>query len=85
MAGEIESQKHHGEKSLVYSINNYKIYAKTWSDIFADFELRHNFLYEKLRLEREHLIEESSHADQIIQNAGANSAIQPSEVRLPQN
>ena len=83
MEGEMESHKHHGEKSLVYSRDNHKIYAKTWSDIFADFELRHKFLYEKLKLKREQLIEESTNADHIIQKVSRNSAIQPSEVSLP--
>lgn len=82
MKGEFTSNKSHGEKSLVFSVDNYKIYAKTWSDIFADFELRHKFLYDKLSLERGHLIEESKNADEIIQKAGENSAVQPPEVSI---
>ena len=85
MDGEIESQKHHGEKSLVYAVNNYKIYARTWSDVFADFELRHKFLYDKLMLERENLVTSNKSADQIIEDLDKSTAIQPPEVTIPQD
>ena len=83
MEGEMESHKQHGERSLVYSRDNHKIYAKTWSDIFADFEIRHKFLYEKLKLKREQLIEKSVSADHVIQKIRKNSAVQPPEISLP--
>lgn len=41
---EIKNLKYHGEKSLVYSVDNFKIYVKTWSEIFTEFELNHDFL-----------------------------------------
>ena len=48
-----------GKKDLVMKINDgleYEIYVKTWSTIFDEFELRHNFLLERLRMKREKLI-----------------------------
>ena len=38
--GELKNARSHGERSLAYYVDNYKIYVKTWSEIFADFELR---------------------------------------------
>lgn len=46
---EIQSHKEHGEKSLVFNIENCKIYVKTWSEIFTELELNFNYLQEKLK------------------------------------
>lgn len=70
----IESNKGHGEKSLTFSIVNCKMYAKTWSEVFVDFELRHNFLLERLRLERDKLALEQQSADEIVANVRTSSA-----------
>lgn len=56
---EIKNSKHHGEKSLVYKVDNIKIYVKTWSDIFTEQEINLNFLNEKLKLQQEKLIDET--------------------------
>ena len=51
-----------GKKDLVCHIQtddgtqNYEIYVKTWSTIFDDFEIRHDFLLKKLNMRRESLI-----------------------------
>lgn len=45
----IESFKQYGKKGLVNIQSNFEIYAYSWSDIFAIFELRHNHLYSKLK------------------------------------
>lgn len=82
--GEMENVKRHGEKFLVYSVNNQKIYVRTWSDIFTDFELRHNFLYEKLEMERHNLVNEEQSADEIIQNLRENTAANLSEIAIPE-
>ncbi len=71
---EIENNKHHGEASLVFSVSNYKIYVKTWSEIFADFEIRHNHLYTKLNLERSRLYQEYTSAGDIIKMQGESTA-----------
>ncbi|MBW4426973.1 MAG: ATP-binding protein [Nostoc desertorum CM1-VF14] len=80
---EIKNSKHHGEKSLVYSVDNYKIYVKKWSEIFAEFELKHRFLYEKLELERTKLTISNTSADEIVSNVRSNSAVQAQQVILP--
>lgn len=82
---EIKNSKHHGEKSLVYSVDNYKIYVKKWSEIFAEFELKHRFLYEKLELERTKLTVNVTSADGIVNNVSNNSAVQPQQIILPNN
>ncbi len=80
---EIESAKNHGEESLVYSIGNCKMYVKTWSDIFAEFELRHNFLLEKLKLEREKIASENKSADEVVKRLSVNSAIGLPQIEIP--
>ena len=46
--GSIENEKknaqHHGEKDLVFRVENYKIYVKRWSEVFIDVELRLKWL-----------------------------------------
>ena len=68
--GEIENAKQHGERSLIYAVENkrYKIFVKTWSEVFAEFELRHAFLLEQLKMERDQLSEVGYSADEIIEN-----------------
>ncbi|RJP49361.1 MAG: ATP-binding protein [Anaerolineaceae bacterium] len=79
---EIKNARQHGEKSLVYSVDNYKIYVKTWSEIFTDFELRHNFLLEKLEFERKRLMADQKSADDLIADIEFNSAKMPEQVRI---
>ena len=79
---EIKNSQHHGEKSLVYSVDNYKIYVKTWSEIFTEFELRHKFLNEKLKLERAKIIAIESSADAVITSIPDNTAIQPPQISM---
>lgn len=54
---EIDSNKTWGKKDLILhnDKNNqyYEIYVKTWSTIFDDFEMRHDFLLKKLQLKRQ--------------------------------
>lgn len=56
--GQIKNSKPHGERSLVYNVDNFKIYVKTWSEIFDEFEIAHEFLNEKLKLDKDKLIVE---------------------------
>ena len=77
---EIKSNQSHGEKSLVFKVENYKIYVKTWSAIFAEFEMKHTYLNDKLELERGRLIEKGLTANSIVNNLEENTAIQPSEL-----
>jgi len=71
---ELKNAMNHGEKSLAFKTDRYKIYVKKWSEIFADFELRHKFLNDKLELERNKLESENRTAKEIIENAAINSA-----------
>ncbi len=81
--GEIESNKQHGERSLVYNANSCKIYVKKWSEIFTEFEIKHNFLNEKLKLDREKLIINQKSADEILEEAkNNNTAVQPKEITI---
>ncbi len=77
---EIENAKNHGEKSLVFKCQSYKIYVKTWSEIFADFELKHRFLNDKLQLQR---VSDYQSADEIIDAIDDNTAIQSPESVIP--
>lgn len=56
---EIQSNKTWGKKNLVQHVENngiqYEIYVTKWSELFANFEIRHKFLLEKLELKREEL------------------------------
>jgi len=80
---ELKNSKHHGEKSIVLSVDNYKIYVKKWSEIFADFELRHKFLYSKLELERKNLLANDIDIKQISELSILNSARQAPEIIIP--
>jgi len=81
--GELKNAKHHGEISLVYYVDNSKIYIKTWSELFTDFELRHHFLYKQLQLERDILIAEDVKKEDIANSSSLNSARQEPEVLIP--
>lgn len=78
----IETNSNHGIKSLIHWHDNgrVKVFAKKWSEVFTDFEIKHKFLDEKLKLEREHLLSELKTADEIIMDAENNLAVQPKQV-----
>ena len=54
-----------GKKNLVCHVDNngiqYEIFVLKWSELFADFEIRHNFLLKKLEMKREELSVSSIH------------------------
>jgi len=81
----LETAKVHGETSLVSHLESgrVKTYVKRWSEILTDFTLRHNFLLEKLELERDELIDENSTAEDIIRDQAFNSAARPGEPVIP--
>ena len=81
--GELENAKSHGESSLVYSVRNYKIYIKKWSELFTEFELKHDFLYEKLSLEREKVIVDLENTENILESSSKNSAKQEGQIEIP--
>ncbi len=81
--GELENAKHHGERSLVFKHDNYKIYVKRWSEIFVELECRLEFLDQKLQLDRSKLIKDYKTADEIIVETTRSSAVLQKEVKLP--
>lgn len=83
--GEITNAKHHGEKSLVFSAGNCKIFVKTWSEIFTDFEIKHKFLLDKLNTDRAKIQTNASSTDEILQSAAENLAVQPEQFKMPLN
>ncbi len=80
-----DSNKSHGEKDLVLSLENgrIKFYVKKWSELFNEFELRHNFIDEKLKLEREQLYSDKITADEMVDESISNSANSKKEVEIP--
>ncbi len=81
---QLESNANHGIKSLIHwsEKGRVKIYAKKWSEIFADFEIKHKYLNDKLQLERKVLISHYSSASEVVKLAANNTAVQPKEVLI---
>lgn len=52
------AQKEKGKLGLVTVIENYEVYALTWDDVFSSFDLRHSFLLDKLKMDRESIADE---------------------------
>lgn len=77
---EITNAQHHGEKSLVYKVDNYKIYVKTWSEIFNEFDIRHNFLLEKLQTDRSKIHVPATSANGVVVDAKTNGAALPGQI-----
>ena len=82
---QIESNANHGIPSLIHwhDKGRVKVYAKKWSEIFTDFEIKHNFLNERLKLEREQLTNELQNAKEVVESAQENTAVQLSEINIP--
>ena len=79
---EIDSNKVHGERSLVFKVDNYKIYVKTWSELFAEFKIRYDFLLNKLSLNKDEILKTYKTADEIIEEQETNTAKMPKEVKI---
>ena len=80
---EILNAKSHGEKSLVYYVDNCKIYVKTWTEIFTDFEINYDFLYDKLQLEQKRIIASTGRTrEEILQQENKSSSKMPQEITL---
>lgn len=68
----LDNAKPHGEPSLIYKVRNHSIYVKRWSEIITDVELRHQFLNDRLEIQRDILAKEesmASTADEVIKRA----------------
>lgn len=77
---QIDSLKMHGEPGLAFR-GEYKVYVFTWSEIFTEFQLKHDFLNEKLNLELERLsLDEHDSADDIVGRTRTSDA--PVELKV---
>ena len=77
---QLENAKVHAEPSLAFKAKNHKIYVKKWSDLISDVELRHQFLNDRLQIQREQIaLEEGAAktADEIIDRASALTCAAP--------
>jgi len=79
---ELESHKTHGEPSLVHNKGNTKIYVKTWSEIFDDFEVRYNHITRTLELERQKLQREFENANDVVAAQENNTATSLKEYKV---
>lgn len=74
IADQLKSHKSHGEPGLAFT-GKYKIYVFTWSEVFTEFELKHDFLNEKLKLELDRLSEgQHDSADDIVSKTRTSDA-----------
>lgn len=77
---QILSHKNHGEPGLAF-FGEYKIYVFKWSEVFTEFELKHDFLNKNLQLELHRLSDGEFHsADDIISNSRTSDA--PAEIDM---
>lgn len=74
---EIKTNKHHGERNLVFHADRYKIYALRWSEIFANFEVNYSYLNEQLKIQREKIVGDNQTADGILASSYNNPAAAP--------
>lgn len=79
--GLIKSLKIHGEPGMAYTSDDYKVYVHTWSEVFNEFELRHDFLNQKLKLERDRLTEIHDSADDIVEKIRSSDSMP--EISIP--
>ncbi len=71
----IKTNVGHGEKNLVSKVENFKVYVKTWSQIFDEFEISHEWLNRKLEVQKNLLIGEVADADEAVKIALEKSEI----------
>lgn len=68
---EIQSNRQWGKSGLIQHVDEngitYEIYVKKWSELFSDFEIRHNFLLSKLELKRKALMTHPSSKAEVHQ------------------
>ncbi len=72
------------EKSLFFSVNNYKIYFKKWNEIFTELELKFNYIQEKLKIQKENLLKNMNivSANNIIEDINNNSSTSKYDEKL---
>ena len=67
---EIDGHRALGEPHLVHADRNgnNKIYVLTWSDIFDEFSLRHDYLMCKLELEKEIWLKKHDSIENVVED-----------------
>lgn len=70
---QIATNRSNGQQSLVMMLEEgrIKFFVKTWSEVFADFEIKHKHLDDQLKLEREKLFNKNSTADLTVASLGS--------------
>lgn len=64
--------KDRGKPGLVSQSGNYEIYALTWDDVFKSFDLRHSFMLDKLKYDRNQLLNEIKSQSEYASRKTAN-------------
>ena len=82
ISNDIENARVYGERNLVYKLPKYKIYVMNWSDVITNFEIRHNFILDKLKLERDKLATVATSADDILALEHTNPATQSPSIDI---
>ena len=83
-----ESALAHGEKYLTQknpSLRS-KVLVKRWSDVFSEFECRHNFILEKLEIDKLRLIDEmnkTKNAAKVVSSASSILAAESASWEAP--
>ena len=72
----IKTNQQHGEKSLVLKVDNFKIYAKTWSQIFDEFDISHEFINKSLQIQKDKLVGELTTAKEGVAILKESNAVQ---------
>lgn len=85
---ELENAAGHGEKHLIRKsvTENFKVYVKKWSEIFAEFECRHKFILEKLQFDKERMLKDANKetsADEIVADSMSNEATETASWETP--
>jgi len=70
----IKSNQHHGEPSLANKVDNFTIYVKTWSQLFDEIEISHEWLNKKLEIDKNKIIEDFATVDEAVKKAIESSA-----------
>ncbi|HGB7228796.1 TPA: hypothetical protein ACIV6T_004493, partial [Salmonella enterica subsp. enterica serovar Java] len=64
----MEAYKGKGDYGLVYK-GEYEVYVRTWSEVFSEFKIKHDFLNQKLQVEKDKIQAGLyTNADEIVNN-----------------
>jgi hypothetical protein len=74
--GEQKNTQRYGEEGLIFNPeSNHKIYAKKWSDILIDCELRHEFLNKKFEIQKDQLIKDIKTPEDAVKKSIEGSSL----------